>query len=66
MDDNELIKLSAGELTDLGICPTCFNRKHNGAIIFSLSHDIALRNEAVQISWNREKNMCMTKRNLKK
>ena len=32
MDEKELIKLSAGELTDLGICPTCFNRKHNGAV----------------------------------
>lgn len=32
MDDKDLMKLSAGELTDLGICPTCFNRKYNGAI----------------------------------
>ena len=32
MDDKQLIKLSPGELVDLGICPTCFNRKHNGAI----------------------------------
>lgn len=32
MDGKDLMKLSAGELTDLGICPTCFNRKHNGAI----------------------------------
>lgn len=32
MDEKELMKLSAGELTDLGICPTCFNRKHNGAV----------------------------------
>ena len=32
MDEKELMKLSAGELTDLGVCPICFNRKHNGAI----------------------------------
>ena len=32
MDDKQLIKLSPGELVDLGICPTCFNRRHNGAI----------------------------------
>ena len=32
MDERKLMKLSAGELTDLGICPTCFNRKHNGAV----------------------------------
>lgn len=31
MTDEELLKLSMGELTDLGICPTCFNRKMNGA-----------------------------------
>ena len=32
MDDKQLIKLSPGELVDLGICPTCFNRRHNRAI----------------------------------
>lgn len=32
MDDKELLKLSPGQLTDLGICPTCFNREHNGAL----------------------------------
>ena len=32
MDEKELLKLSARELVDLGICPTCFNKKHNGAL----------------------------------
>ena len=32
MNDKQLIKLSPGELVDLGICPTCFNKRHNGAI----------------------------------
>ena len=32
MDEKELLKLTPGELTDLGICPTCFNKKHNGAL----------------------------------
>ena len=32
MDDKELLKLTPGELVDLGICLTCFNRKHNGAL----------------------------------
>lgn len=27
-----MIKLTPGELVDLGICPTCFNRKHNGSL----------------------------------
>ena len=32
MEEKDLLKLSPGELTDLGICPTCFNREHNGAL----------------------------------
>ena len=32
MDDKELLKLTPGELVDLGVCPTCFNRKHNGVL----------------------------------
>ncbi len=32
MEDSELLKLSTGELVDLGICPTCLNREHNGAL----------------------------------
>lgn len=37
MTENELLMLSAGELTDLGICPTCFNKEHNGAIYGDMS-----------------------------
>ncbi len=32
MNDKDLLKLTPGELTDLGICPTCFDRKHGGAL----------------------------------
>ena len=32
MNDKDLLKLSVKELVDLGICPTCFNREHNGAL----------------------------------
>lgn len=32
MTKEELLKLSPGELVDLGICPTCFNRQHKGAL----------------------------------
>ena len=31
-NEEELLKLSPGQLTDLGICPTCFNRKHGGKL----------------------------------
>lgn len=32
MTKEELLMLSAGELVDLGICPTCFNRETGGAL----------------------------------
>lgn len=32
IDEKELIKLSARELTDMGVCPTCLNKKYNGAV----------------------------------
>lgn len=32
MTKEELLKLSPGELTDLGICPTCFNRENGGKL----------------------------------
>ena len=32
MDERELIKLTPAELVDLGVCPTCLNRKYHGAI----------------------------------
>nr|MBE6545189.1 HIT family protein [Oscillospiraceae bacterium] len=32
MNKKELLKLSPGELVDLGICPTCFNREMDGAL----------------------------------
>ena len=28
----ELLRLTPGELTDLGICPTCFNRENGGTL----------------------------------
>ncbi|MDE7158145.1 MAG: hypothetical protein K2N74_01070, partial [Clostridiales bacterium] len=32
MKEEELLKLSVGELIDLGVCPTCLNRKYHGAL----------------------------------
>lgn len=32
MEEAELLKLTPGELVDMGICPTCLNRKHSGAL----------------------------------
>ena len=32
MEEKELLKLSTKELVDLGVCPTCLNRKYHGAL----------------------------------
>ena len=32
MEKTELLKLTPGQLVDLGICPTCFNRENNNAL----------------------------------
>lgn len=32
MKREELLRLSPGELVDMGICPTCFNRENGGAL----------------------------------
>lgn len=32
MDDAELLNMTPGELVDMGVCPTCLNRKYSGAI----------------------------------
>ena len=32
LDVQKLVKLSPGELTDMGVCPTCFDRATNGAL----------------------------------
>ncbi len=37
LNKEEMLKLSPGELIDLGICPTCFNRETNGAVYGDLS-----------------------------
>lgn len=38
MKKEDLLKLSPGELTDLGICPTCFNRE-NGCALYGDNSD---------------------------
>lgn len=48
MDDKELMKLTAGELTDLGICPTCFNRLHNGSIFGDNKDKLIYEDEEIE------------------
>ena len=44
----ELLKLSPGELTDLGICPTCFNRENDGALYGDLSDKLLYADEEIE------------------
>ena len=48
MDDRELMKLTPGELTDLGICPTCFNRKYNGTIFGNNTDKLLYEDEDIE------------------
>ncbi|MBQ2259378.1 MAG: hypothetical protein II339_03845, partial [Spirochaetales bacterium] len=47
--DDELLKLSPGELVDLGICPTCFNREHNGALYGDMSDKLIFKDDDIEI-----------------
>ncbi|MDE7454208.1 MAG: hypothetical protein K2M64_00060, partial [Clostridia bacterium] len=48
MDEKELLKLSVGELTDLGICPTCFNREHNGALYGDMADKLLYSDDDIE------------------
>ena len=48
MEEKELLKLSPGELTDLGICPTCFNKKHNGALYGDNSQTLIYEDKEIE------------------
>lgn len=44
----DLLKLSPGELVDLGICPTCFNRENGGALYGDLSDKLLYADEEIE------------------
>lgn len=48
MKKEELLKLSPGELTDMGICPTCFNRENGGAIFGDNSDRLLYEDEDIE------------------
>lgn len=51
MNDKDLLKLSPGELTDLGICPTCFNRKHGGALFGDNANTLLYEDAEIECSF---------------
>ena len=48
MNKEELLKLSPGELTDIGICPTCFNRENGGALYGDNSDKLLYEDEDIE------------------
>ena len=48
MKKEDLLKLSPGELTDLGICPTCFNRENGGALYGDNSDKMIYEDEDIE------------------
>ena len=48
VDEKELLKLSPGELIDLGVCPTCLNRKYNGALYGDNSDKLIYEDEDIE------------------
>lgn len=48
MTKEELLKLSPGELVDLGICPTCFNRESGSALYGSNTDKLLYEDEDIE------------------
>ena len=48
MNREKLLNLSPGELTDLGICPTCFNRENGGALYGDNSDKMLYEDEDIE------------------
>ena len=48
IQEKDLLKLSAGELVDLGICPTCFNRENGGALYGDNSDKLLYEDEDIE------------------
>ena len=48
MKKEDLLKVSPGELTDLGICPTCFNRENGGALYGDNSDKMIYEDEDIE------------------
>lgn len=48
MKIEDLLKLSPGELTDLGICPTCLNRETGGGLYGDISDQLLYADEDIE------------------
>lgn len=48
MNKEELLKRSPGELVNMGICPTCFNRENGGALYGDLWDKLLYEDEDIE------------------
>ncbi|MBQ4111382.1 MAG: HIT family protein [Clostridia bacterium] len=48
MKKEDLLKLSPGELTDMGICPTCLNRETGGGLYGDVSDQLLYADEDIE------------------
>ena len=48
MNTKELLRLSAGELVDMGICPTCFNRENGGTLYGNLTDKMLYEDDEIE------------------
>ena len=48
MNKEGLLKLTPGELVDMGICPTCFNRENGGALYGDNSDKLLYEDEDIE------------------
>ena len=48
MNKEALMKLTPGELTDLGICPTCFNRENNNVLYGDNTNTLIYEDEDIE------------------
>lgn len=51
MKIKDLLKLSPKELTDMGVCPTCLNKKYNGAIFGDDSNLLLYTDDEIEIAF---------------
>ncbi|MGX8692651.1 MAG: HIT family protein [Clostridia bacterium] len=48
MEERELLKLSPGELVDMGVCPTCLDRRHHGALYGDKADKLLYEDEDIE------------------
>ena len=48
MTESEMLQLTPEQLVDMGVCPTCLNRKHNGALYGDNADKLIYEDEEIE------------------